>query len=233
LIPLSKRADSMMKATSQSSAGARKVTVLVEYGRRKGKAQTRIDATGWVDAGLEILRTQSIEHVKVERLAAHLGISKGSFYWHFKNKAELHDAILERWKENSLRDALSVLEQQSVDPHGKLKKLLELSFWSADIPRAADLDLAIRAWARRSLPARRAVARFDAMRVEFIRKIFVNMGFTAADAEARAHLAYPFIRYLNHSLGIGTEEKKRVIRLGYACLVSGGAVPKTLHQKPR
>lgn len=217
----------------QSGAGSRKAKVVVEYGRRKGRKRSRIDATGWVDAGLEILRTESIEHVKVERLAARLGISKGSFYWHFKNKADLHAAILQRWKENSLIDVVEVLEKPSVSAPERLKRLLELSFWSADIPRAADLDLAIRAWARRFAPARLAVARFDAMRIEFIRNIFLKMDFSRKDAEARAHLAYPFIRHLNHSSGMSATEKHRVIRLGYACLVSRVATSRKKPLRPR
>lgn len=210
-----------------------KRSMVVEYGKRKGRGRTRIDATGWVDAGLEILRTESIEHVKVERLAARLGISKGSFYWHFKNKADLHAAILQRWKENSLIEVVEALQKPSVSAPERLKRLLELSFWSADIPRAADLDLAIRGWARRFGPARLAVARFDAMRIEFIQRIFLKMDFSPKDAEARAHLAYPFIRYLNHSQGMSAAEKRRVIRLGYACLVSRVSAGRRKPARPR
>jgi hypothetical protein len=110
---------------------------------------------------------------------------------------------------------------------------LELSFWSADIPRAADLDLAIRAWARRFAPARLAVARFDAMRIDFIQNIFLKLGFGPKDAKARAHLAYPFIRYLNHSNGMSAAEKRRVIRLGYACLVSGVPTGRKKRAQPQ
>jgi AcrR family transcriptional regulator len=209
------------------------MSMVVEYGKRKGRGRTRIDATGWVDAGLEILRTESIEHVKVERLAARLGISKGSFYWHFKNKADLHAAILQRWKENSLIEVVEALQKPSISASERLKRLLELSFWSADIPRAADLDLAIRGWARRFAPARLAVAQFDAMRIEFIQKIFLKMDFSPQDAEARAHLAYPFIRYLNHSQGMTAAEKRRVIRLGYACLVSRVSASRRKPVRPR
>jgi AcrR family transcriptional regulator len=223
----------MRQPTTKSGPSAYKTTMVVAYGKRKGRERTRIDATGWVDAGLEILRTESIEHVKVERLAARLGISKGSFYWHFRNKADLHAAILQRWKDHSLIEVVEALEKPSIGAPEKLKRLLELSFWSADIPRAADLDLAIRAWARRFAPARLAVARFDAMRIDFIQNIFLKLGFGPKDAKARAHLAYPFIRYLNHSNGMSAAEKRRVIRLGYACLVSGVPTGRKKRAQPQ
>ena len=105
-------------------------SVVVEFGRRKGQKRSRVEAVDWVDAGLEFLRTESIEHVKVERLAARLGISKGSFYWHFRNKADLHAAILERWKKNLFNEVIDTIEREAATASERLRKLLELSFWS-------------------------------------------------------------------------------------------------------
>lgn len=51
----------------------------------------------WVAAGLESLRQGGVGAVRVERLAARLGITKGSFYWHFRNRGDLLDALLEYW----------------------------------------------------------------------------------------------------------------------------------------
>src|SRR5690606_13043756 len=81
-----------------SSKSARVVTgTVVEYGRHRGARRLRLEATAWVDAGIEILVRESIEHVRVERLARELGVTKGSFYWHFKDREDLQAAILDRW----------------------------------------------------------------------------------------------------------------------------------------
>jgi AcrR family transcriptional regulator len=195
-------------------------SVVVEFGRRKGQKRSRVEAVDWVDAGLEFLRTESIEHVKVERLAARLGISKGSFYWHFRNKADLHAAILERWKKNLFNEVIDTIEREAATASERLRKLLELSFWSANVPRAAQLDLAVRAWARRYAPAQEAVNRFDAVRIEYVRNLFEEMEFNPQEAEARAHVAYPFIRYLNQSANMKETEKRRIIELGHECLTA-------------
>ena len=51
----------------------------------------------WLGAGLEALRKGGVSEVRVERLAAALGITKGSFYWHFRDRGELLEAVLEHW----------------------------------------------------------------------------------------------------------------------------------------
>jgi AcrR family transcriptional regulator len=192
---------------------------IVEFGRHKGQRRVQADATMWVDAGLEILRAESIEHVKVEKLASRLGISKGSFYWHFKNKAELHAAILERWESKSLERAVSAIEKRTNKAADRLKSLIELSLWADEVPRAAEIDLAIRAWARRYPPARTAVERLDKNRIAYIQKLFFQMKFTCRESEARAHIAYALIRYLNHARCMGETQKRRIMKSGYDCLV--------------
>src|SRR5664279_654243 len=123
---------------------------IVEYGRHRGARRVRLDATLWVDSGIEILVRQSIEKVGVERLAKKLGVTKGSFYWHFKNRAELHAAILDRWTRKATVDVNQRVDSESANPGDRLMRLLELPFWSPRAGFAADLELAIRAWARRS-----------------------------------------------------------------------------------
>lgn len=195
---------------------------IVEFGRHKGQRRVQADATLWVDAGLEILRAESIEHVKVEALAARLGISKGSFYWHFKNKAELLEAILERWESKSLEGAVSAIEKHAHKAADRLKSLIELSLWADEVPRAAELDLAIRAWARHYPPAQRAVQRFDENRIAYIEALFLQMRFAPRESEARAHIAYALIRYLNHARDMVEAQKRRIMKRGYDRLVATG-----------
>src|SRR5215469_13533470 len=59
---------------------------------------TRLDRRDWVDAGIVILASKGVDAVRVESLAKQLNISKGSFYWHFKDRGDLLEAILERWE---------------------------------------------------------------------------------------------------------------------------------------
>jgi AcrR family transcriptional regulator len=51
----------------------------------------------WIDAGLELLVGKGVDHVKITRLADALGVTRGSFYWHFKDRDDLLSALVEDW----------------------------------------------------------------------------------------------------------------------------------------
>ena len=119
----------------------------------------------WVAAGLSALAAGGIEAVKVERLAASLGVSKGPFYWRFRDRVELFEAIIEFWK----RDFTTGLIEQVChfdDPRTRLIALAEL----AVEPNAGSLDVAktecaLRAWAGQDPLPRAAVREVDDMRI--------------------------------------------------------------------
>jgi AcrR family transcriptional regulator len=196
------------------------VTV-VQYGRHKGVRRTRVDATAWVDAGIQILTSQSIDQVGIDKLARVLGVTKGSFYWHFKNRAELQSAILKRWIQNATLRVVERVDRETDVPEERLLRLLELPLWSARAAPAADLELAVRAWSRRSALARKAVEEIDTVRLDYLTKLFRSMQFAPATAALRAHLAYGFMRYLAYLRDIDEAEERRMIREGHLCLLTG------------
>lgn len=192
----------------------------VEYGRHRGARRVRVDATTWVDAGIEILVRESIEHVRIDRLAADLGMTKGSFYWHFKNREELLGAILDRWYQKATLGVRDRAEREGSTAEEKLLRLLELPFWSPQAERAADLELAIRAWSRRSPLARRAVQKVDAMRLEYLTGLLRSVLAGDEDATARAHLTYGFMRYLSQLRDVDTESIKSLINAIHPLLIA-------------
>lgn len=62
-----------------------------------GARVSHLTREDWVDAAWKALANGSIETIKVDRLAHQLGVTRGSFYWHFKDKKALIDAVLDRW----------------------------------------------------------------------------------------------------------------------------------------
>jgi AcrR family transcriptional regulator len=193
---------------------------VVEYGRHKGVMRTRVDATAWVDAGIQVLTSQSIDQVGIDKLARLLGVTKGSFYWHFKNRAELQSAILSRWIQNATLRVAERVDREASTPEDRLLRLLELPLWSPRAAPAADLELAIRAWSRRSPLARKAVEEVDAIRFDYLTKLFKSMQFPLAAAVARAHLTYAFMRYLVYLRDIDEAEERALIRDGHKCLLN-------------
>lgn len=131
----------------------------------KADALSRED---WAVAGLSALVAGGIEAVKVERLAVTLGVSKGSFYWHFQNRAALLDAMLEAWTRNF---TLALIENSSgpTDARARMMILadeaLNARFGEIDVVQA---ETALRAWAMQDPRAAKAMQAMDQARLDHL-----------------------------------------------------------------
>lgn len=143
----------------------------------------------WLLAGLDALRKGGVGAVRVERLAADVGVTKGSFYWHFRNRGALLDALLEFWS-REMTDA--EFERIQTLRAGLAARLLALA---EDVLEKGmgRYDPAIRAWARHERKVAAAVAQVDRRRVRALTGFFEEVGFGAADARTRARLFYTFL----------------------------------------
>jgi AcrR family transcriptional regulator len=143
----------------------------------------------WLRAGLEALRKGGVGAVRVERLAADLGMTKGSFYWHFRDRGALLDALLEFWS-REMTDA--EFERIQTLRAGLAARLLALA---QDVLEKGmgRYDPAIRGWARTDRKVAAAVAQVDRRRVRALTGFFEEGGFSAAEARTRARLFYTFL----------------------------------------
>jgi AcrR family transcriptional regulator len=148
----------------------------------------------WVNAALEILAEQGIDGVRIEPVAKKLGVTKGSFYWHFKDRDALFEAILEDWRRGATLRIIARLDQTTQTPEGRLRQLINLPFQGARSERGADVELSLRLWSRRDARARAALAEVDQLRLGYIAGLLQDCGFAPATAQARAVLVYAFIR---------------------------------------
>jgi CubicO group peptidase (beta-lactamase class C family)/AcrR family transcriptional regulator len=82
----------------------------------------RLSKTDWLKAARLALLHNGHDGVRVEPLARDLGVTKGSFYWHFKDRNDLLEALLKEWEEETdiLLENLGEL-----DPHRAFEKILE------------------------------------------------------------------------------------------------------------
>jgi AcrR family transcriptional regulator len=143
----------------------------------------------WLVAGLESLRKGGVGEVRVERLAADLGITKGSFYWHFKNRSELLEALLEHWSREMTDVEFERIQALRGGLAGRLLALAE-DVLEKGMGR---YDPAIRAWARTDRKVAAAVGQVDRRRVRALTGFFEDGGFGAAEARTRARLFYTFL----------------------------------------
>lgn len=151
--------------------------------------RTQLDRLRWIELATDVLSTEGVAGLRVEVLAKRFGVTKGSFYWHFKDKQALLDAILAFWKEGRIRD----IEKTTSTPTGseldQLHYVIEL-YGASRNRKGMSIELAIRDWARHDNQAASVVESVDLYRLECTRKLFVAAGLSDADAKSRSLLLY-------------------------------------------
>lgn len=150
-------------------------------------ADKRVSREDWVRCGLAVLAEDGIDAVRVEPLATRLGVTKGSFYWHFADRAALHAAMLEAWRQRSTRDIVVRIQADAAGPREQLHRLLALSAMSG---QAARLETAIRSWASADTKTARLVAEVDKERIAYVANLLVSSGVTRAVAQLRTRMVY-------------------------------------------
>jgi AcrR family transcriptional regulator len=148
----------------------------------KGERES-LSRDAWVEAALAAIAGGGLAAVSVERLAKQLGATKGSFYWHFKDRSDLVQAALARWE---VRDTDAVIERASAieDPRERLRSLFRLVF---DEGARVQIDNTLLADADDPIVAA-ALERVTAKRLRYIDELFQAMG--SRTGSDRAMLAY-------------------------------------------
>lgn len=157
---------------------------------RAAEQNTSLDAAAWIEAAFDALAEAGIDAVRVDPLARKLGVTRGSFYWHFADRAALHTAMLKEWRKRQSYRVGTRIESQTTAPDERLKRTLALPNSSARAKRAAAIEIAIRIWSRRDAEAAKAVRHIDRVRLKYYAKLLEEMGFSSAIARERAFLFY-------------------------------------------
>jgi AcrR family transcriptional regulator len=156
------------------------------------KPRAQLDRSGWIDGAIEALADEGLSGMRVEALAKRFGVTKGSFYWHFKDRQDLFDAMLQTWKEGRIRD----IDKQRAMPAGNESEQLQqiIEIYSANRNRKGiSIELAVRDWARRDPQASAVVEEVDTYRLESACKLFVATGLSDSEAKSRSLLLYAYV----------------------------------------
>jgi AcrR family transcriptional regulator len=145
----------------------------------------RLDKERWIDAALRELAAEGVAAVKVERLAAKLEVTKGSFYWHFKDRSALLEAMLETWRRRATHTIIDEVEAKGGNATERLSTLFTIVS-----KLDGHIDRSIRAWAAHDGAARRSLDEIDLRRLDYLTGLFREMSFGEAEALARARLVY-------------------------------------------
>ncbi|OCK57605.1 TetR/AcrR family transcriptional regulator [Bradyrhizobium sp. LMTR 3] len=144
----------------------------------------QLAAKDWLDQGLKTLATRGFTALKAEPLAKTMGVSRGSFYWHFADIGAFHAAVLARWHEVAAEQIIANVEAASKDEN-PLALLLRRVFGERLM-----LERAVRTWASVDPAARAAVQAIDRRRLGYVEGLLTQSGLSTDAARARAQILY-------------------------------------------
>jgi AcrR family transcriptional regulator len=172
-----------------------------EYGKmstmvRKGTGSKRLDeatltSSDWVEGALQLISEAGLRALTVDALAARLGVTKGSFYWHFKSRSELLAGALNRWEHRTTTEAIAGLSAVT-DARQRLILMLGAA---TQPPRSRSLYAAL-AEAGDDPIVRRVLKRVASSRIEFLETCYRELGLPIPQAKAKALLTYAAYRGL-------------------------------------
>lgn len=161
--------------------------------------RARLSAEDWEHGALELIAEQGVGALAVEALARRLGVTKGSFYWHFRNREALLQAALVRWEQHDENEVLAPIEPIA-DPRERLRELFH---------RVAREIQSHRVYAALLQSLEHAavlplMARVSQRRMDFLASAYLQAGMARPEALHRARLTYSaYVGFLQLNMTLG------------------------------
>jgi AcrR family transcriptional regulator len=144
----------------------------------------RLTAQDWIDFALKALAHEGFAVLKADVLARKMGISRGSFYWHFEDLGAFHARVIAHWKQTATEAIIADIERYE-SPVERMDALLRHAFG-----HRGSLETRMRIWAEDNKEAARAVRDIDHRRRNYIEHLLQDAGVAAPLAATRAQLLY-------------------------------------------
>lgn len=147
--------------------------------------KVKLTAQDWEQAALALIAEKGVNALAVEQLARRMGITKGSFYWHFPNREALLNQALNHWQEHDARNLTKALSAIS-DPTERLRSFFRAS--SREVFTAEVFSALI--FAADHPQVEPVLERVASRRIEHLSQAFEQLGLSRVDAVNRARLSY-------------------------------------------
>ena len=144
----------------------------------------RVSKEQWLSKALDTLESSGVEAVKIERLAKAFGISRSGFYWHFENRQDLLEHLLDYWVRQYTGVVTDDPDVAKLDPKKRLLTTMEM----IRDKQLTKYDLAMNSWARLDSHVHKVVKKVVKMRLDYLRVIFAELGFEGDELEMRTRL---------------------------------------------
>jgi AcrR family transcriptional regulator len=157
----------------------------------KRLGEPTLTAADWAEAALQLIAEAGLGALTVDALAGRLGVTKGSFYWHFQGRSDLLAAALGRWEQRATSEAIKGLDGV-VDPRRRLELMLDAA---SQPPRSRSLYAAL-AEAAEDPVVRQVLNRVASARIAYLERCYHDLGLPQPLARAHAVFAYAAYRGL-------------------------------------
>ena len=169
--------------------------------RNKSKKLSRDE---WLSRALEVLSQKGSTKLRIDPLTESLGVTKGSFYWHFEDRADFVKSLAEYWAQYSTEQVIEMVNTTKGSASDRLLKLMEF----VCLRDLGKYDVPIRSWATQEPAVARIVKKVDEQRLAFVRSLFSELGFKGKELDMRSRTLAVFLSFEFGSFAGGTKRAR-------------------------
>lgn len=159
--------------------------------RNNLNTSVRFSREVWLEKALDVLRLEGNAGLQIENITKRLGVTKGSFYWHFKDKNDFRRSILDYWDQVYTKRVVAKIEATGGTAKEKLRTVMDMV--SRD--NLSGYDEFIDGWASHEPEIATRVQKVYDYRFQYTRSLLAEMGFKGMDLETRAVACLGFLMY--------------------------------------
>ncbi|WP_339707808.1 TetR/AcrR family transcriptional regulator [uncultured Sphingosinicella sp.] len=195
-------------------------------GTPKVRPTRRLTREDWIASARKTLVERGVDDVKVDRLAKQMRVTRGSFYWHFKHRRDLMEALLTDWEARNYFEIAQIRARWAKTAPDLTEVVAS---WLEADPAFPSFDVAVRAWARKSTDVAEAVERADTAWIALLQELFEKSGYDSDESLVRARITH-FHQIGYYALGFREPqaERLRLVPLYYRVLTGREATANLL-----
>ncbi|MEP5763539.1 MAG: TetR/AcrR family transcriptional regulator [Halieaceae bacterium] len=150
----------------------------------KNAKRARVTKDQWLTKALDLFTREGEPGIRIEQLARELDVAKAGFYWHFKDRNDLLNQVLDYWAHEYTEVITENTQLLSLEPRERLLAAMQMVYDH----KLASLDLHFHVWALKDARVAKRVRAVTRRRLDYIGSIFLELGFNAEQAAVRARL---------------------------------------------